>query len=79
MIGVRKTDRMGNERIKELVAVWKGVDKAINENTMRWYGTKKRMDENRMVKSRIKRQLIGIMIRAKPRKKWIDSVIEIMG
>lgn len=36
MVRIRRTDRMRHKRIRELVSVYKGVDKVINESTMRW-------------------------------------------
>lgn len=41
MIKVRRTDRMGNKKIKELVGICKGVDEVE--------GIMKRVDENRRV------------------------------
>lgn len=38
-----ESDRMRTERLKDLVGVSKGVDKVINENTVRCYGHLKRM------------------------------------
>lgn len=50
MIGVRKTDQMRNERLREFVGVHKGVDEICNERKTRWYGNKKIMNKNKIVK-----------------------------
>lgn len=52
MIGVKRSDRVRTERIRELVSVCKGLDEVIDESTMRWYEHIKIMDEHRMVNTK---------------------------
>src|SRR5678815_1535115 len=38
MLGVRRIDKMSNERIRELCGVKKGINERINESMLRWFG-----------------------------------------
>src|SRR5678815_3332921 len=38
VLGVRRIDKMRNERIRELCGVKKGINVRINENTLIWFG-----------------------------------------
>ena len=50
VLGVRRIDRMRNERIRELCGVEKGINERINESLLSWFGHMERMDVNRLVK-----------------------------
>src|SRR5678815_1121746 len=50
VLGVRRIDKMSNERIRELCGVKKWVNERINESTLRWFGHVERMDNSRLVK-----------------------------
>ena len=40
VLGVRRIDKMRNERIRKLCGVKKGINERINESTLRWFGRK---------------------------------------
>ena len=44
VLGVRRIDKMRNERIRELCGVEKGVLERISESILRWFGHMERMD-----------------------------------
>ena len=78
MLGVKRIDRMRNERIRELCNVRKGVDEIIDENVLRWYGHVERMDDERIVRKVFKSECVGVRAIGRPRKRWIDSARECM-
>src|SRR5678816_1241927 len=50
LLGVRRIDKMRNERIRELCGVKKGVNERINESMLRWFGHVESMNDSRLVK-----------------------------
>src|SRR5678816_3389348 len=50
VLGVRRIDKMRNERIRELCGVKKWVNERINESMLRWFGHMERMNDSRLVK-----------------------------
>src|SRR5678815_5288590 len=50
VLGVRRIDKMRNERIREMCGVKKGVNERINESMLRWFGHVERMNDSRLVK-----------------------------
>ena len=50
MLGIRRLDKVRNEKIREVYGIRKGVNEVITENLLRWYGHRKRMDADRVVK-----------------------------
>lgn len=69
IIGVKRGDRMGNEKIKELVYVKKEIDDVINESTKRWYNHIKRRDENVIVKRMFSSKVTSVIKVGKACKK----------
>jgi hypothetical protein len=74
VLGVRRIDKMRNERIRELCGVEKGVLERISESILRWFGHMERMDESRLVKRVYKGVCEGYRGRGRPKNKWIGSV-----
>ena len=74
VLGVRKTDKMRNEYIREMCGVVKGVIERINESILRWFGHMERMDENRLVKKMYRGECVGDRTVGRPKLRWIDSV-----
>lgn len=50
MVGVRKIDRVRNERIRNLCRVSKSGNEVVSENVPRWYEHSRKIDQNRLVK-----------------------------
>src|SRR5678816_2521990 len=78
VLGVRRIDKMRNERIIELCGVKKGVNERINERTLRLFGHVERMDDSRLVKRMYSGECAGYRPAGRPKKKWIDSVKEFL-
>src|SRR5678816_2500347 len=76
VLGVRRIDKMRNERIRELCGVNKGVNERINESTLRWFSHVGRMDDSRLVKRMYSGECVGNRPAWRPKKKWIESVKE---
>src|SRR5678815_2451677 len=74
MLGVRRIDKMRNERIRELCGVNKGVNERINESSLSWFGHLERMDDSRFVKWIYSGECAGSRPAGRPKKKWIESV-----
>ena len=47
--GLRRVDRIRNERIREMCECKRGIVRRAEEGVLRWFGHMCRMDENRMV------------------------------
>ena len=76
MLGVRRIDKMRNERIRELCGVKKGVNERINESILRWFGHVERMDDSRLVKLMYSGECVRNRLAGRPKKKWIESAKE---
>ena len=76
MLGIKRLDKVRNEKIREVYGIRKGVNEVITENLLRWYGHVKRMDADRVVKRVYVSECRGARIRGRPRKRWIESVRE---
>src|SRR5678815_5828185 len=76
VLGVRRIDKMRNERIRELCGVKKGVNKRINESMLRWFGHVERMNGSRLVKRMYSGDCVGNRPAGRPKRKWIESVNE---
>ena len=63
---MRKTDRVLNERIRELCGVTKGVDK-------KWFVHVERMEKDRITKRVYVRECAGCCSVGRPRKRWINN------
>src|SRR5678815_2321686 len=76
MLGVRRINKMRNERIREWCGVKKGVNERINESMLRWFGHVERMNGSRLVKRMYSGECVGNRPVGRPNKKWIESVKE---
>jgi len=76
VLGVKRRDRMRNERIRDICGVKKGVDELIDESVLRWYGHVERMGDERIVKRVYDSECLGVRSVGRPRKRWIDTVRE---
>ena len=76
-LGIR-SDKVKNEKIREIVGVKKGVNELINENVLRWFGHMERMDIERSVKRVYKSDCVGRNRPGKPRSRWIDNVNKVL-
>lgn len=76
MLGIKRVDKIRNEKIKEVYGIKKGVNEVITENILRWYGHVRRMDDDRIVKRIYESECKGKRRRGRPCKRWIDSVNE---
>jgi hypothetical protein len=74
VLGVRRIDKMRNERIRELCGVERGMNERINESLLRWFGHMERMDESRLVKRMYSSECEGSKPVGRPKKRWIESV-----
>ena len=48
LLGIRRTDRILNARIRELYGGRKGLDERIDKGVLRWLGHVERMERNRI-------------------------------
>ena len=48
LLGIRRTDRVPNARIRELCEVKKGLDERIEEGVLRWFGHVERKERDRI-------------------------------
>src|SRR5678816_1567325 len=76
MLGLRRIDKMKNERIRETCGVKKGVNERINESMLRWFDYVERMNDSRLVKRMYSGECVGNRPAGRPKKKWIESVKE---
>src|ERR1700755_231052 len=77
--GLRKVDRIRNERIREMCRWKRGIVGRAEEGVLRWFGHMCRMDENRMVGRVMRSEVEGGRGRGRPRMRWMDGVREILG
>src|SRR5678816_1446621 len=59
MLGVKRINKVRNERIREWCGVKKGVNERINESMLRWFGHVERMNESRLVKRMYSGECVG--------------------
>ena len=76
MLGVKRINKVRNERIREWCGVKKGVNERINESMLRWFGHVERMNESRLVKRMYSGECVGNRPAGRPKRKWIESVNE---
>ena len=74
MIGVKRKDKMKNEKIREKFGIKKGVLDLIDESVLRWFGHIERMPEERLVKRIYDSEWRGKNDRGRPELRWIDGV-----
>src|ERR1700755_2886271 len=77
--GLRRVDRIRNERIREMCGWKRGIVGRAEEGVLRWFGHVCRMDENRIVGRVMRSEVEGGRGRGRPRMRWMDGVREILG
>ena len=65
--GLRRVDRIRNERIREMCGWKRGIVGRAEEDVLRWFGHMCRMDENRMVSRVMRSEIEGGRGRGRPR------------
>ena len=74
LLGIKRVDKLPNERIRQLCGVTKGVDKKIDESVLQWFIHVERMENDRIAK----RVYVGVCVSgcsvSRPRKRWIDTM-----
>ena len=50
LLGIRRMDRVPNERIRQLRGLAKGLDERIDKGVLRWFGHVERMEKDRFAK-----------------------------
>ena len=73
LLGIRRMDRVPNERIRVLCGVKKGLDETIDEGVLRWFSHVERMERNKIAKRVYIRECEGSRLVGKPRKRGIDT------
>ena len=76
LLGIKKMDRVLNERIRKLFGVNKGLDERIDESVLRRFGHVEGMENDRIPKRVYVRECGGNCSLGRPQKRWIDPVKE---
>ena len=76
LLGIRKMDKVPNERIRELCGVKNGLGKRVDEGVLRWFGRVERMERDRTAKRTYVGECAGSRSVGMPWKRWIDTVKE---
>ena len=69
LLGIRRMDKVPNERIRELCVVMKGVDKRIDEGVLRWFGHVERKENDSIAEKVYIRECTGSHSVGRPRKR----------
>jgi hypothetical protein len=78
VIGVKLSDRVWNDVIREECDVKEDVVTKIEKNMLRWSGHLERRDERRLTKDIYNADLGGIARRARPRRTFLDQIGEVL-
>jgi len=75
---VRRIDRVRNDEIRRRCRKKGSVSERMDQSILRWFGHVERMDGDRMAKQVYESEMQGRRCRGRPRKKWMDSVKEVL-
>jgi hypothetical protein len=78
MIGVKLSDRVRNEVIREECGVKEDVVTKIEKNMMRWFGHAERMDKRRLSNEIYEADVGGNAGRERPRRTLLDKIGEVL-
>ena len=76
---LRRLDRVRNEEIRRRCGKEVSVCKKVDQSVLRWFGHVERMEEDRLVKRVYQSDVMGVRRRGRPRRGWMDGVIDILG
>jgi hypothetical protein len=78
MIGVKLSDSVRNEVIREECGVKEDVVTKIEKNMFRWFGHVERMDERRLTKETYEADVGGNAGRGRRRRTFLDQIGEVL-
>jgi hypothetical protein len=78
MIGVKLSDKVKNDVIREECGVKEDVVTKIKKNMLRWFGHVEKMDERRLTKEIYKADLGGNAERGRLRRIFLDQIGDIL-
>ena len=55
------------------------VCEKVEQSVLMWFGHLERMEEDRLVKRVYQSDAMGVRMRGRPRRGWMDGVIDILG
>src|SRR5215469_6470434 len=76
MCGIRVSDRIRNERIREICRWERGLVVRSVQSILRWYGHVVRMDGERLVGRIMDSWAYGNRGRGRPKRRWMDGIRE---
>ena len=59
VLGLKRTDKIRNEFIRNTCGVEKGINESINESMLRWFGHVEGMEDSRLAKRMYKGECLG--------------------
>ena len=77
--GVKRLDSVRNEEIRIRCSKEVSVCETADQSVLRWLGHVERMEENRLVKRVYQLDVMRARRRGRPRRGWMDGVIDILG
>jgi hypothetical protein len=77
MIGIKLSDKVRNEVIREKCGAKEDVVTKIENNMLRWFGHVERMDERRLTKEIYEADVGGNAGRGRPWRTFLDQIGEV--
>ena len=72
LLGIRRNDRVPNERIREMCRMAKGGDERVEEDVLHWFSRVERMENDRIAKRLYAGEFAGSSSAGQPRKEELD-------